>query len=102
MEKEESHEWDDHAWFGLGATLGLEPEKQALKGQGRNANRSMRRLPARGGLARHERASLALLYSAASSRLLLRFSFILRRPTTIAFKTAGLTPLVMSARTSAR
>jgi hypothetical protein len=42
------------------------------------------------------------LYSAASARLLLRFSFILRRPTTIAFKTAGLTPLVMSARTSAR
>src|SRR3954454_15448266 len=33
-------------------------------------------------------------YSAASARLLLRFSFILRRPTTIAFKTAGLTPLV--------
>ncbi len=20
VEKEESHEWDDHAWFGLGAT----------------------------------------------------------------------------------
>ena len=42
------------------------------------------------------------LYSAASARLLLRFSFILRRPTTMAFKTAGLTPLVMSARTSVR
>jgi hypothetical protein len=42
------------------------------------------------------------LYSAASARLLLRFTFILRRPTTIACKTAGFTPLVMSARTSAR
>jgi hypothetical protein len=42
------------------------------------------------------------IYSAASARLLPRFSFILRRPTTIAFKAAGLTPLVMSERTSAR
>ena len=54
------------------------------------------------GAERRKRKLGASPYSAASARLLLRFSFILRRPTTIAFKTAGLTPLVMSARTSAR
>src|SRR5262245_42294530 len=41
-------------------------------------------------------------YSAASASLLPRFSFILRRPATIAFIAAGLIPLVMRARISAR